>query len=160
MLPAVPDVTLRPETPADEPLSRAVYAAARADEVARVPWTEEQKAAFLSMQFEAQRAHYREHYADAAFDVVVVDGADAGRLYVGRYDGEVRVIDIALLPEYRGRGVGTGLLTGLLDEARASGRKVVIHVEHENPARSLYDRLGFVPVETVGPYVRMEWTAT
>lgn len=151
------EVTLRPETDADEALSRAVYAAARADEMARVPWTEEQKAAFLSMQFEAQRAHYREHYPTAAFDVVVVDGADAGRLYVGRYDGELRIIDIALLPEFRRRGVGTRLLRELLDEARAAGRRVVIHVEHENPARSLYDRLGFVPVEDVGAYVRMEW---
>lgn len=152
------EIALRPETPADEALSRAVYSATRADELAPVPWSAEQKAAFLSMQFEAQRAHYREHYPDAAFDVVVVDGEDAGRLYVGRFDGEIRVVDIALLPPFRGRGVGTALLRGLLDEARASGRKVVIHVEHQNPARTLYDRLGFLPVAEVGPYVRMEWT--
>lgn len=154
------DVTLRPESDADEAFSRAVYASTRADELRRVPWTDEQKAAFVSMQFEAQRAHYREHFATASFDVVVADGEDAGRLYVGRYDREIRVVDIALLPAYRGRGIGTRLLTGLLDEARASGRTVVIHVEHANPARTLYDRLGFVPVGEVGPYVRMEWTAT
>lgn len=149
---------LRPETAEDEGLSRAIYASTREEELARVPWSDEQKAAFVSMQFEAQRSYYREIYPDAAYDVVLVDGEEAGRLYVARLAGEIRVVDIALLPAYRGRGVGATLLTGILDEGRASGRTVVIHVEHENRARTLYDRLGFLPVEEVGVYTRMEWT--
>jgi GNAT superfamily N-acetyltransferase len=153
----VTEIALRPETAEDEGLSRAIYASTREDELARVPWSDEQKAAFVSMQFEAQRSYYREVYVDAAFDVVLVDGEEAGRLYVARFPGEIRVIDIALLPAFRGRGVGARLLTGLFDEARGSGRKVVIHVEFENRARTLYDRLGFVPVEQVGVYIRMEW---
>lgn len=152
------EIALRPETAGDEALSCAIYGSTRAEELTRVPWTDEQKTAFVVMQFEAQRSYYREVYPDAAFDIVLVDGEEAGRLYVARLPGEIRVVDIALLPAYRGRGVGATLLGGIFDEARATGRKVVIHVEFENPARTLYDRLGFVAVEEVGVYIRMEWT--
>lgn len=152
-------VALRPATPDDEPLLRAVYASTRAEELAVTPWTEEQKAAFCAMQFEAQTAYYREIYGDAAsYDVIVVDGADAGRLYTARVPGEVRVVDIALLPPFRGRGVGAGLLGEILAEAAGLGATVVIHVEHQNPAKRLYERLGFVAVDDLGIYLRMEWT--
>jgi ribosomal protein S18 acetylase RimI-like enzyme len=154
----VTEVSLRPETAEDEGLSRAIYSSTREEEMARVPWSDEQKAAFVSMQFEAQRSYYREVYPDAAFSVVVVDGTDAGRLYVDRAPEEIRVVDIAVLPAFRGRGVGGTLLGAVLDEARETSRKVVIHVEHMNRARTLYDRLGFVPVDEVGVYIRMEWT--
>jgi ribosomal protein S18 acetylase RimI-like enzyme len=154
----VTEVVLRPAAEADEALLRAVYASTRAEELARTPWDDEQKAAFLGMQFEAQRAHYTTAYPGAAHDVVVVDGEDAGRLYVDRAPDEIRVVDIALLPPFRGRGVGSGLLGGILAEGRETGRRVTIYVEHQNPARRLYDRLGFVEVEDVGVYLKMEWT--
>lgn len=151
------EVTLRPVTPADEAFLRVVYAWTRADELAVVPWTDEQKAAFVTMQFEAQRSYYTEIYPDAAYDVIVVDGEDAGRLYVARLDEEIRVVDIALLPPFRGRGVGELLLSQVLAEAAASGRMVVIHVEQQNRARNLYERLGFVQVSDEGVYHRLEW---
>jgi len=154
----VTEIALRPETAGDEGLSRAIYSSTREEEMARVPWSDEQKAAFVSMQFEAQRSYYREVYPDADFSVIVVDGADAGRLYVDRSSEEIRVVDIAVLPAFRGRGIGGTLLGAVLDEAREASRTVVIHVEHMNRARTLYDRLGFVPVEEVGVYIRMEWT--
>jgi ribosomal protein S18 acetylase RimI-like enzyme len=155
----VTEIALRPETPGDEEFLRVVYAWTRAGELERTPWTDEQKAAFVAMQFEAQRSYYREVYPDAAYDVVVVDGQDAGRLYVARLPGEIRVVDISLLPEFRGRGVGGSLLGDVQAEAASSGRKVVIHVEQQNPAKALYLRLGFEPVEDLGVYLRMEWTA-
>jgi ribosomal protein S18 acetylase RimI-like enzyme len=153
----VTEVALRPETPGDEGFLRAVYAWTRAEELERTPWNDEQKAAFVAMQFEAQRAYYREVYPDAAYDVVVIDGQDAGRLYVARLPEEIRVVDISLLPEFRGRGIGATLLGDVQAEAAASGRKVVIHVEQQNRAKNLYVRLGFVPVEDLGIYLRMEW---
>lgn len=151
------EVTLRPATAADETFLRVVYAWTRADELAAVPWTDEQKAAFVAMQFDAQSTYYREIYPDGAYGVVVVDGEDAGRLYVARLAEEIRVFDIALLPPFRGRGVGGMLLSGLIAEATERGKRVVIHVEHQNRARSLYERLGFVVVEDTGIYLRMEW---
>lgn len=151
-------IGLRPQTDADEAFLRAVYTSTRVEELAVTGWNDEQVAAFLAMQFEAQSVYYRATFADAAFDVIVVDGEDAGRLIVLRLDDEIRVVDIALLPAFRGRGVGASLLGDVIAEAAASGRRVVIHVERENPARSLYDRLGFVVVDEGDVYLRMEWT--
>jgi ribosomal protein S18 acetylase RimI-like enzyme len=121
-----------------------------------VPWDDAQKDAFLRQQFEAQDAWWRENYAQASFDVVVVDGEPAGRLYVHRGESEIRIVDIALLPEYRGREIGTGLLGDLLAEADAAGKSVTIHVERLNPALVLYERLGFALAEDKGVYLFLE----
>lgn len=149
-------VALRPSTSADRDLLLAVYAASRAEELAQVDWSEADKGAFLAMQFEAQDRYYREHYPDATFDVVLVDGEPAGRLYVHRRPGDIRIVDVALLPAYRNAGVGTRLLQGVMEEAVRSAGKVSIHVERFNPALRLYERLGFVPVAEHGVYVLME----
>jgi ribosomal protein S18 acetylase RimI-like enzyme len=134
-----------------------VYASSRADEMRLVPWPPEQIEAFLHSQFELQHREYTRNYPDASFEVLVVDGADAGRLYVRRADDEVHVIDIALLPEFRRRGIGGALLRELMDEATAAGTPVSIYVEENNPAQSLYRRLGFQPVAKQGIYELMEW---
>lgn len=138
-----PRVALRASRPDDVPFLRRVYAETRREELAPVPWTEDQRDAFLRQQFDAQDAYYREHYDGATFDVIEVAGEPAGRLYAARWDDEIRVMDIALLPEFRGAGIGTALLGDLLDEAAESGRSVSIHVERNNPALRLYERLGF-----------------
>jgi GNAT superfamily N-acetyltransferase len=152
-------VALRPIADADEPLLRRVYASTRAGELAPLPWTDAQKAAFADQQFAARAAHYAQHYPDMSRDVVVVDGADAGQLLVDRWEREIRIVDVALLPEHRGGGVGTTLLKGLMDEAAAAGKALSIHVERMNPALALYARLGFAPVADEGVYLRMEWRA-
>jgi ribosomal protein S18 acetylase RimI-like enzyme len=110
------------------------------------------------MQFEAQRRHYTTYYPAAAHEVVVVDGEPAGRLYVDRGENEICVVDIAFLPEYRARGIGTELLTPILAEADAAGKKVSIHVERTNRARRLYERLGFIEVADQGLYALLERT--
>lgn len=154
------DVGLRPACAEDRDHLVAVYAAARADELAAVPWSDEQRAAFVAQQFTAQDTYWHALRPGASFDVVEVDGRPAGRLYVDRTPGEIRIVDIGLLPEYRDRGVGFSLITGILDEAAASGTPVTIHVEQGNRARTLYDRLGFRPIGTTGVYDQLEWRAT
>lgn len=146
-------VTLRPATPEDEAFLYRVYAGTRQEELARTGWDETQKEAFLRMQFEAQSRHYREHYAGAEFSVVLADGRPAGRLYVARWPEETRIVDIALLAEHRGRGIGTRLLNDLVSESEASGKPLSIHVERFNPALRLYGRLGFEVVEDRGVYL-------
>ena len=150
-------VVVRPETPEDEAFLRQLYGTTREMEMQVVPWSEEQKAGFLDMQFRAQATHYRECYPDSAFLVIEVGSERAGRLYIERLEHELRVIDIALLPEYRGRGIGGRMMGEILDEARAGGKKVSIYVEYFNPARHLYDRLGFRALDTNGVYYRMQW---
>jgi ribosomal protein S18 acetylase RimI-like enzyme len=121
-----------------------------------VPWDDAQKDAFLRMQFDAQDAWWQENYVGAAFDVILVDGKPAGRLYVHRGRSEIRIVDIALLPDHRGNGVGTRLLEELLAEGDAGAKSVTIHVERMNPALSLYQRLGFSVAEDKGVYLFLE----
>jgi ribosomal protein S18 acetylase RimI-like enzyme len=151
-------ITLRPVSSSDRDFLLHVYASTREEELAPVPWTDAEKAAFIEQQFEAQDHHYRAHYAGASLDVVEWDGAPAGRLYVARWSDEIRIIDIALLPEFRGRGIGTRLLRGLLDEAARARRRLSIHVEKGNAAFRLYERLGFEVTADKGVYVLMEAT--
>lgn len=148
-------VGLRPATAADEPFLLGVYASTRAAELAAVPWSDADKAAFVAQQFAAQSAHYARHYTGLSRHVIRVGGADAGRLLVARWEREIRIVDIALLPEYRGGGAGTALLRGLIDEATAAGKPLTIHVERANPALGLYVRLGFTPVGDEGVYLKL-----
>jgi ribosomal protein S18 acetylase RimI-like enzyme len=150
-------VALRPIQASDEPFLLAVYAGTRAEELAAVPWTPEQKAAFVAQQFAAQTAHYAQHYPGMSADVIVIDDVPAGRLLVDRLDEEILIVDISLLPAHRGCGAGSVLLRKVLDEATAAGKRVVIHVERFNRALGLYERLGFRAVGDHGVYLRMEW---
>jgi ribosomal protein S18 acetylase RimI-like enzyme len=150
------DVLLREETAADSALLLQLYASTREEELDQLPWPQEAKEAFLRQQFEAQTAHYHEHFSNDSFQIIEIDGEPAGRLYVGRWEREFRIIDIALLPTFRGGGVGTGLLGALLHEADLAGLPVSIHVEANNPAKRLYVRLGFAMVEDKGIYHLME----
>lgn len=151
-----PAVALRPAGRGDHEFLSRVYASTRAAELAPVPWSDAQKQAFLAEQFRAQAKHYAAHFADASFDVVLVDGERAGRMIVARREDELKLIDIALLPEYRGRGIGTRLMAPLLTEADERGVNVTIYVERFNRARRLYARLGFVTVQETGMHLRME----
>ncbi len=152
-------MNLRTVEDADRAFLVALYASTREEELAPVPWDDATKRAFLEQQFSAQDAHYRANYPGATLDVIEVAGAPAGRLYVHRGPSDIRIMDIALAPDFRGRGIGTELLNALVAEAAASGRKLSIHVEINNPARSLYDRLGFRPAGEEGIYILMELAA-
>jgi ribosomal protein S18 acetylase RimI-like enzyme len=153
----VADVTLRPVDADDERFLLGVYAGTREEELAPVPWSAEQKAAFVAHQFAAQSAHYAQHYAGLTADVILLGGVPAGRLLVARWAEEIRIVDISILPEFRGRGAGSVLLWELLAEAAAAGKRLSIHVERENRALGLYERLGFRPVGEHGVHLRMEW---
>ena len=155
--PTAGTVELRRVDPvADAEFLLAVYAGTRAEELALVPWTPAERDAFLRMQFDAQDRWWREQRPDATFDVILVDGQPAGRLYVDRRADEIRIVDIALLPDHRGMGVGTRLISRVLEEGRAGGRPVSIHVERGNRARVLYERLGFRQLDTTGVYDLLE----
>jgi ribosomal protein S18 acetylase RimI-like enzyme len=150
-------VGLRSCTPSDEPFLYAVYASTRTDELASVPWTDAQKDAFVRMQFAAQHQQYRTVFPDAEFSVVLCDGQPIGRQYVQRAEREILLVDIALLADYRGRGIGTQLISALLAEGAAADKSVRLHVEAHNPARQLYARLGFRMDSETDVYVSMQW---
>ncbi len=150
-------VVLRPATEDDRDFLLAVYAASRQEELDQVEWPPGQREWFVRMQFDAQDREYRRLHSQAAFDVIEVGGRPAGRLYVDRGADALRIVDIALLPEFRGQGIGGRLITALQEEAAASGRVVGLHVEVDHRAAGLYERLGFVGAEPAGIYRAMEW---
>lgn len=150
---SIPQPALRMIRAEDRDFLFRIYASTRLEELALTHWDEAQKQAFLVQQFEAQDHHYRTHYPGARLDLIVLDDEPIGRLYVARWKEEIRIMDIALLPEYRDQGVGGSLLRDLLAEAAATDRRLTIHVERYNPALRLYRRLGFEPVGETGVYL-------
>lgn len=152
--------TLRDTQPADKAFLFSVYASTRADEMALVDWTMETKDEFLRMQFEAQDHYYKETYLGARYQIIEWEGKPVGRLYVHKRKNEIRIMDIALLPEFRGLGIGSTLLGKILQEGRDQNLPVTIHVERLNPAMHLYERLGFRQMEDKGVYYLMECAPT
>ncbi len=150
------EYTLRPATASDTEFLHAVYASGRAEELAAVPWSPEQKDAFLKSQSHAQLTYYAVHYPNAEYSIVTVAGVDVGRLFVEHRAEDLRLMDMGLLPEHRSRGIGSALLVDVVARAEALGSPVVLHVESFNPAKRLYERFGFVDDGEVGAYRRMK----
>ena len=149
--------SLRPVSLDDEAFLFQVYSSTRAEEMALVPWNDEQKHAFLQMQFNAQTQSYRQEFPDAEYHVILHDGVAAGRLIVDRADERILLIDVALMPEHRNLGIGSALIGDLKTEAQETGRPLRLDVENFNPAFRLYERLGFEKIDEAGFYLRLEW---
>lgn len=148
-------ITLRPSTPEDFRFQLDLYGDTRKEELDQVEWAPGQREAFLQMQFDAQTAHYHQYFPQASWQIIQMDGLDIGRLLLNRTEQDILVVDIALLSEYRNRGIGTALLEDLLAEADTDGKAVVLRVEFFNPVSRLYDRLGFMPTREMGVYREM-----
>ena len=152
-------IELRTVEEQDQDFLFSVYASTRADEMNLVDWSTEQKVAFLHMQFEAQTRHYSLYYPNAEYKVIERAGVSLGRLIVEDRGDHFLIMDIALLPQYRGAGIGTFLLQELKQEAIRLNLPLVLRVEFFNPAIRLYDRLGFVKTREVNAvYQEMAWT--
>lgn len=149
---------LRSETEGDVPFLKRLYASSREAELAHLAqlWTPDQIEAFVEQQFTAQRRHYQKAIADCRFAVIEHNGAPVGRLYLEPRVTQIQLVDIALLPEQRGSGVGTAILTKLIETAHATGRGVGLFVEGYNPAIRLYRRLGFTEIRRTPAYIEME----
>jgi GNAT superfamily N-acetyltransferase len=159
-LPGGGNVVLRPATSEDDEFLLAVYGSTREKELAQVVWAEAQKEAFVRWQFEMQRREYDARFPDARYEVILVDGQPAGRIWVGSDDEQIRLLDIALLKQFQNRGVGTLLVRRLMDEALGAN-KFLRHMVFalNNDAHRFYERLGFVVIEDAGGYKHMEWQA-
>jgi ribosomal protein S18 acetylase RimI-like enzyme len=144
------EITLRPVTEADDEFLLSVYASTRAEELERVPWTPEQKEAFVRMQFAAQKRHYAAQYPQASHDIIYADGVPVGRLYLSRGADGFHILDITVLAQHRNAGTGSFLLRELLAEAGKAAKPVSIYVENFNPSLRLFERLGFQRVEEDG----------
>ena len=151
-------VSFRPISAEDEDFLYKVYASTREDELAPLDWDDEQKESFLKMQFAAQHKFYTEQFPRAEFQVILLDQEPIGRLYLDHRDDEIRLIDIALLPSHRNRGIGNSILKDILAAGELVSLPVRIHVEQFNPALRFYKRLGFRQTGDEGIYYLMEWS--
>lgn len=150
-------VTFRPEGPDDEAFLLAVYATTRQDELALTNWDATMKTAFVNSQFKAMRVGYAGMFPDAQFSIILLEDRPVGRIVIHRSAREIRVVDMVLLPEYCGRGIGAGLMNNIIAEARAAQKPVALHVLKMNRAFRFYERMGFFKTGDEGCYDAMEW---
>jgi ribosomal protein S18 acetylase RimI-like enzyme len=150
-------ITLRPVSAEDDDFLLAVYASTRAQEMSLVPWSAEQKEAFVRSQYEAQKSHYAMEFPHAQHDIIYVDGTPVGRSYIDRREDALHILDVTVLPQYRNRGSGSLLLHRLLEEAGKLGKPVTIYVESFNPSLRLFERLGFRKDHEKGFHQLMKW---
>lgn len=148
-------VRLRGACESDRAFLLEVFESTRVHEFAQLEWNGERISALLAEQFAMQDAYYRQHYPHGRFDVIMLGEAAIGRLYHDWHGNEARLIDIALLPVYRGAGIGTQLLHAFVARAAARAMPIVLYVEMNNPVQGLYRRLGFESVGENGVYLKM-----
>jgi GNAT superfamily N-acetyltransferase len=151
-------LALRRVTSDDDDFLLSIYDGTRAEELNQVQWEEGQRQAFLKWQFDLQRREYDARFPDAEYDVILIDGEPAGRIWIARTDEEIRLLDIAILAAFQNRGAGTILLRKLIDEAKITGKRLrhMVFVLNNN-AHRFYERLGFVEIDDVGGYKHMEF---
>lgn len=155
------DLQLRRCSQFDLQFLRLLYGELRASELDQTGWPAEARAAFLDSQFSLQHRHFVSYYAAADFWMVEHRGAEIGRYYLLRDAEQFLIVDIALLPHSRGRGIGSTLLTWAQAQAREAGAHGIdLHVDMCNvDAHRLYTRLGFIETAREAPYIRMHWAA-
>jgi GNAT superfamily N-acetyltransferase len=159
-LPKGGTLELRLVTKEDEPFLLALYGSTRDVELSQADWQEGQRDIFVRWQFDLQRREYDARFPDARYQLIMVDGQPAGRIWVGEDEEQIRLLDIALLPQFQKRGVGTVLLRDLMKEAESAGKLLrhMVFVLNDN-AHRFYEQLGFVVIEDVGAYKHMEYRA-
>lgn len=160
----MPDTTksvmFRPVRSDDDALLLEIYASTRADELKHTPLDDSQREVFLRLQLAAQQKHYETHYPEADHQLILMGDRSIGRVYVARLTDEVRILDIALLPEHRNAGIGSSMIKAIQSEASKAGVPVRIYVETFNPSLRLFERLGFSRAQDIGTHFLMEWQGT
>lgn len=153
-------ISARPAGSDDQDFLFQVYCSTRQEEVHSWGWTAEQAAAFLRMQFDARRRSYAAAYPSGVESILDEGGTPIGSLLVRRSPKEIQLVDIALLPDYRNRGIGTRIISELIREAANSKAALRLSVLAGNPAIRLYERLGFLVTDKGTMYLEMEHGAS
>jgi ribosomal protein S18 acetylase RimI-like enzyme len=153
----VDPIELRPATPDDSAFLFSVYRSSRLDDLTNLDWTGEQIEDFLAKQYEAQERFLKTDYPHAEELIVLRAGDRVGQMLIERGERELRMVDLALLPEHRNAGIGSHLIGRLLAEAEKSGSGFRVQVMRTNPAVGLFERLGLVRTGETGSHYQLEW---
>ncbi len=152
-------LTLREVSLPDEAYLLGLYSSVREAELAMVPWTDEQRSAFVRHQYAAQRNHYRTEFPEAQHSILLKDDVSVGMLYIDFTQADVKVIDLIISPSSRNLGIGSSLLKVLQSEASRLQKPITVFVDQQDRSINLFDRLGFKPVEEQGMHILLEWKA-
>jgi ribosomal protein S18 acetylase RimI-like enzyme len=152
-------ITSRPMVDDDVDFLRHLYGTTRND-IARLPLSDREKTQLLDHQFQAQHLHYQRCFPGASFNVVLSGETRIGKVYVRYGTTEIRIIDIAIVPECRASGIGTRLMREVLDRATLEQKPVRLRVEPDNPAVHWYSRLGFKTIADERNCWHLEWNAS
>lgn len=150
------NLSFTPILGSDKPLLFALYASTRANEMAIVPWNEEQKLAFLQHQFQSQHNFYTEKYPQGKFQVIKLDEEKIGRLYLAELDDEIRIVDLTILPEYLKLDIETKIVSDIIKNAKKAVR---IYLESFNQSINVYENLGFQIISDEGIYQLWQYQA-
>jgi len=151
---------LRPERAEDDGFRFTLFCQSRTSDFAQLSLDAAALEQLMRFQFQGQTLSYRANFPDADFDIIEFDGAPIGRIVVDRSDSALHLVDQALTPALRGRGLGNAIMTALLHEAAGNALPVRLSVDPGNAAAlRLYRRLGFVPIRTDLHAIAMEWRA-
>jgi ribosomal protein S18 acetylase RimI-like enzyme len=153
-------LTLREVSLLDEAFLLGLYLSVREAEMAMVPWTDEQRSAFVRHQYAAQRNHYRAEYPAAQHSILFKDDVPVGMLYIDFTQADVKIIDLIISPSSRNLGIGSSLLQVLQSEASRLQKPLTVFVDQQDRSINLFERLGFKPVEEQGMHILLEWKAT
>ena len=156
--PSPESIATRTVQPEDRSFLLELYKSSRGDDLRGLGWDEQRISEFLGMQYEAQQNFYDSDYHDAADELILLKDKPIGRLMIESRPHEIRCIDLALLPEYRERGLGTGIIQKLQEKAKRERKPLRLQVIRFSRAVNLFDRLGFVRTSETGTHFQMEWT--
>jgi ribosomal protein S18 acetylase RimI-like enzyme len=147
---------LRTSLPEDRDFLFRLYASTRVEEIRGFGWSAVQQEAFFRMQFNAQQQWYQTTYSNAENQIIEKDHEPIGRIIVQRDAGAWQLLDISLLPEHRGQGIGGELIRALIKDCGAARAVLQLQVVNTNPAQRLYTRLGFTKTGQDQIYTQME----
>lgn len=134
-------VALRLATPADSEFCFQLHKTAMGGSITALWGWDEQR----------QRAFHDRSFSPGRWQIITADGADIGMIDVEYRPTEIYLGRIEIHPSHQGRGIGTGLITGLIDEARRNGQDLALDVLIVNErAQALYQRLGLTEVARHG----------
>ncbi|MCX6205013.1 MAG: GNAT family N-acetyltransferase [Bacteroidetes bacterium] len=150
-------IVLEKYKPLDQPFLEQVYYSTREEDLKQTNWSEQQKQQFIIMQFMAQKSDYERKFPNALQQLIYYKNQAAGRLYTNEMENNIHIIDIALLPQYRNKGIGQSLLKQLIVKAKEQQKTISLQVIKTNPAKHLYTRLGFLSIKEDGIRDYMEY---
>ncbi len=159
MTPAQPAgfVRLRPSTPDDEPFLFSAFCAARCGDFIAAGCTGDHLDLILRMQFRVQQQAYQSRYPESAPDIILATDQQVGTWWVAETADEHRIVDIAILPEFRGKGIGSALVIRLIEKARQTGKPVRSSIAKSNGRSvSFHAHLGFQICGDDGVYIQMQ----